>query len=92
MDNTFFGQDSDDEDEGGGPNHFLEPLLGQDFYLPQFVTTGPMTPGATGGAAPPVETSSFGTFQPINGISGLTDAAILNQSESTGDYMDYLSL
>lgn len=92
MDNTFFGQDADDEDEGGGPNFFLDPLLRQGSYLPQFVTTDPMAPGATGGAAPPVETSSFGTFQPINGINGLADAAILNQSESTGDYMDYLSL
>ncbi|KAJ5335806.1 uncharacterized protein N7506_005742 [Penicillium brevicompactum] len=91
MDNTFFGQDADDEDEGGGPNFFLDPLLEQRCYLPQLVTIDPIAPGATGGAAPPVE-PSFGTFQPMNGISGLADTAILNQSESTGDYMDCLSL
>ncbi|KAJ5115584.1 hypothetical protein N7526_011465 [Penicillium atrosanguineum] len=91
MDNTFSGQDADDEDEGGGPNNLLGLFTESVFQLSELVTIDPMDPSATGGAAPPVETS-FGTFQPMNGINGLTDAAILNQSESTGDYMDYLSL
>lgn len=92
MDNTFPGQDADDEDEVGDPNLFLDLLTEQIVYLTEHGTIDPlMSPSATGGAAPPVDTS-FADFQPMNGTYGITDAAILNPPESTENYMDHSSL
>ena len=91
MENTFSGQDADDEDDGGGPNSFLGLLTEPIFYLSELGTIDPTAPSATGGAAPPAETS-FETFQPMNGIYGFTDAAILNLPESTGNYTDHSPL
>ena len=91
MDNTFSGQDADDEDDDAGPNFLLDLLTEPIFHLPKLGTIYPMAPSATGGAAPPAETS-FETFQPMNGIYGFTDAAILNLPESTGNYTDHSPL
>ncbi|KAJ5350320.1 hypothetical protein N7541_008047 [Penicillium brevicompactum] len=87
MEKTSSGQGADDEDDGGGPNVLLDLFNEPIFQLSELVTLDPMAPSATGGAAPPVDTL-FGMFQPIDGINGLMDAAILSQSESIGDYMD----
>ncbi|KAJ6126248.1 hypothetical protein N7471_010741 [Penicillium samsonianum] len=92
MDKTFSGHGADDEDEGGDPNFFLDLLTEQIVYLPEHGTIDPpMAPSATGGASPPADTS-FEVFQPMNGTSGFTDAAILNPPESTENYMDHSSL
>jgi hypothetical protein len=88
MDITFSDQD---EDDGEIPNTFLDLFTESIFHLPELGTIDPMAPSATGGAAPPADTS-FETFQPMNGTYGFTDAVILNRSESTGDYMDHSSL
>lgn len=92
MDNTFSGQDADDEDEGGDPNFFLDLLTEQIVYLPEHGTIDPfMAPSATGGAAPPADTS-FEDFQQMNDTYGFTDAAFLNPPESTENYVDHSSL
>ncbi|KAJ5158124.1 uncharacterized protein N7500_007775 [Penicillium coprophilum] len=92
MDNTFSGQDADDEDEGGDPTLSLDLLTEQIVYLPEHgIFHSLMAPSTTGGTAPPADTS-FDDFLPMNGNYGFTDAAILNPPESTENYMDHPSL
>ncbi|KAJ5117789.1 hypothetical protein N7448_011421 [Penicillium atrosanguineum] len=90
MDNTFYDLDVDDEDDGEDPNSLLGLLTEPISQLLEIGTIDlPMASSATG-ATPPAETS-FDIFQPMNGIYDFTYAAILNPSQSTGNYMDYRS-
>jgi hypothetical protein len=92
MDNALLGEDADDEDDLRGPNLLPDLFTQPIFYFSDFGTIDPMAPSATGGgAAPPID-ATLENFQQINGSHGFTDAAILNLSDSTENYMDSSSL